>query len=149
MAPVCVIIWQFLSLPYLRTIHYLMRRPVRLLVLSQLSTFLLILLFHLIDRPAQKTIMITEWQSKTLANGIHAFVGGCGSGTPVILLPGWPETADACTKCFQHFQSSIPRSRSIHQVSETRMRQQADMTLKQSAGFSKNPCGLLWARATT
>ena len=44
--------------------------------------------------------MTTEWQPETLANGIHAFVGGSGSGTPVVLLPGWPETAEAYTEVF-------------------------------------------------
>jgi pimeloyl-ACP methyl ester carboxylesterase len=44
--------------------------------------------------------MKTEWQSETFANGIHGFVGGSGSGPPVILLPGWPETAEAFTEIF-------------------------------------------------
>ena len=42
--------------------------------------------------------MKTNWKSETLANGVHAFVGG--SGTPVVLLPGWPETAEAYTEVF-------------------------------------------------
>ena len=33
------------------------------------------------------------WKETTLDGGIHAFVAG--SGSPVILLPGWPETAEA------------------------------------------------------
>jgi len=37
--------------------------------------------------------MATKWQSKTLAHGIHAFVAG--KGTPIVLLPGWPQTAEA------------------------------------------------------
>jgi pimeloyl-ACP methyl ester carboxylesterase len=44
--------------------------------------------------------MKTEWQPQTLKNGIHAFVGGTGSGAPVILLPGWPEKAEAYTEVF-------------------------------------------------
>lgn len=44
--------------------------------------------------------MEATWQAETLANGIHAFVGGKGKGTPVILLPGWPETAEAYTEVF-------------------------------------------------
>ena len=32
-------------------------------------------------------------QALTLSNGIHALAAG--SGTPVVLLPGWPETAEA------------------------------------------------------
>jgi pimeloyl-ACP methyl ester carboxylesterase len=42
--------------------------------------------------------MTASWHSENFANGIHAFVGG--SGTPVVLLPGWPETAEAYTEVF-------------------------------------------------
>ena len=52
--------------------------------------------------------MKTEWQSETLANGIHAFVEGSGSGTPVILLPGWPETAEAYTELFPALSARHP-----------------------------------------
>ena len=38
------------------------------------------------------------WKETTLDGGIHAFVAG--SGTPVILLPGWPETAEAYSEVF-------------------------------------------------
>ncbi|MGA9606940.1 MAG: alpha/beta fold hydrolase, partial [Rouxiella badensis] len=38
------------------------------------------------------------WKETTLGGGIHAFVAG--SGTPVILLPGWPETAEAYSEVF-------------------------------------------------
>lgn len=46
------------------------------------------------------------WKETTLDSGIHAFVAG--SGTPVVLLPGWPETAEAYSEVFsrltQHHQ---------------------------------------------
>ncbi|MGF7183232.1 alpha/beta fold hydrolase [Tunturiibacter psychrotolerans] len=38
------------------------------------------------------------WKKATLDGGIHALVAG--SGTPVILLPGWPETAEAYSEVF-------------------------------------------------
>ena len=47
------------------------------------------------------------WKEITLDGGIHAFVAG--SGTPVILLPGWPETAEAYSEVF-------PRLADRHQV---------------------------------
>ena len=47
------------------------------------------------------------WKETTLDGGIHAFVAG--SGTPVILLPGWPETAEAYSEVF-------PRLADRHQV---------------------------------
>ncbi|KAN0108643.1 alpha/beta-hydrolase [Hyaloscypha variabilis] len=37
--------------------------------------------------------MEPKWQSKTLTHGIHALVAG--QGTPIVLLPGWPQTAEA------------------------------------------------------
>ncbi|KAE9378289.1 alpha/beta-hydrolase [Stipitochalara longipes BDJ] len=37
--------------------------------------------------------MATKWESKTLTHGIHALVAG--QGTPIVLLPGWPQTAEA------------------------------------------------------
>lgn len=50
--------------------------------------------------------MSLEWQSRTLLHGIHAYVGG--QGDPVVLLPGWPETADAYAELFpylsQHYE---------------------------------------------
>jgi hypothetical protein len=42
--------------------------------------------------------MDIKWQSKTLKNGIHVYVGG--KGNPVVLLPGWPETAEAYSEVF-------------------------------------------------
>jgi pimeloyl-ACP methyl ester carboxylesterase len=42
--------------------------------------------------------MDIKWQSKTLRNGIHVYVGGDGS--PVVLLPGWPESAEAYSEVF-------------------------------------------------
>jgi pimeloyl-ACP methyl ester carboxylesterase len=44
--------------------------------------------------------MTTAWQSTTLPTGIHALVGGPKSGIPVILLPGWPQTAAAFEPLF-------------------------------------------------
>ena len=41
---------------------------------------------------------MTTWISENLDGGIHAFTGGAGS--TVILLPGWPETAEAYTDVF-------------------------------------------------
>ena len=37
--------------------------------------------------------MTPRWKEVTLAHGIHAFTAG--AKTAVVLLPGWPETADA------------------------------------------------------
>lgn len=42
--------------------------------------------------------MEPKWQSKTLLHGVHAFVEG--QGTPVVLLPGWPQTAEAYSEVF-------------------------------------------------
>ncbi len=42
--------------------------------------------------------MNTIWQTKTLLHGVHAFVGG--EGIPIILLPGWPQTAEAYAEIF-------------------------------------------------
>ena len=47
------------------------------------------------------------WKETTLEGGIHAFVAG--SGTPVVLLPGWPETAEA-------YSEIVPRLADRHQV---------------------------------
>jgi pimeloyl-ACP methyl ester carboxylesterase len=41
---------------------------------------------------------MTTWLSEKLDHGIHAFTGGRGS--TVVLLPGWPETADAYSEVF-------------------------------------------------
>ena len=38
-------------------------------------------------------MMTQTVQTLTLGNGVHALAAG--SGTPVVLLPGWPETAEA------------------------------------------------------
>ena len=51
--------------------------------------------------------MNLNWKETTLDGGIHAFVAG--SGTPVILLPGWPETAEA-------YSEVVPRLADRHQV---------------------------------
>ena len=42
--------------------------------------------------------MRSIWNETTLAGGIHGLMGG--SGTTVVLLPGWPETADAYSEVF-------------------------------------------------
>lgn len=42
--------------------------------------------------------MVPAWQSKILLHGVRALVGGKGS--PVILLPGWPQTAEAYSEVF-------------------------------------------------
>jgi pimeloyl-ACP methyl ester carboxylesterase len=42
--------------------------------------------------------MNSIWKETWLAGGIHGFTAG--SGTPVILLPGWPETAEAYSQIF-------------------------------------------------
>jgi pimeloyl-ACP methyl ester carboxylesterase len=34
-----------------------------------------------------------KWASRTLLHGVHAFVAG--EGVPIVLLPGWPQTAEA------------------------------------------------------
>ena len=47
------------------------------------------------------------WKETTVGGGIHAFIAG--SGTPVVLLPGWPETAEAYSEVF-------PRLAEGHQV---------------------------------
>ena len=44
--------------------------------------------------------MTPDWKSTTLPHGIHAFTGGRGS--PLVLLAGWPETADAFAEIFSH-----------------------------------------------
>jgi pimeloyl-ACP methyl ester carboxylesterase len=40
----------------------------------------------------------TEWRSVRLMHGMHAYT--CGDGFPVILLPGWPQTAEAYLEIF-------------------------------------------------
>ena len=42
--------------------------------------------------------MDSIWKETRLAGGIHGFTAG--SGRPVILLPGWPETAEAYRQIF-------------------------------------------------
>lgn len=42
--------------------------------------------------------MMDSWSSETLKHGIHALSGGAGS--MVVLLPGWPETAEAYSEIF-------------------------------------------------
>ncbi|KAI9745009.1 MAG: hypothetical protein M1818_001287 [Claussenomyces sp. TS43310] len=50
--------------------------------------------------------MTATWQSKTLLHGIHVLTGG--QGIPIVLLPGWPQTAEAYSEIFpllsQHYQ---------------------------------------------
>ena len=41
---------------------------------------------------------MTKWKSENLDGGIHAFTGGTSS--TVVLLPGWPETAEAYSDVF-------------------------------------------------
>lgn len=41
---------------------------------------------------------MATWDSKTLQHGLRAFTGGAGS--TVVLLPGWPETAEAYSEVF-------------------------------------------------
>lgn len=41
---------------------------------------------------------MTSWSSKTLKHGVHALSGGAGS--TVVLLSGWPETAEAYSEIF-------------------------------------------------
>lgn len=44
--------------------------------------------------------MDPNWNSTTLPHGIHAYTRG--SGPPLVLLAGWPETADAFSEIFPH-----------------------------------------------
>lgn len=41
---------------------------------------------------------MASWTSQTLKHGVHALDGGTGS--TVVLLPGWPETAEAYSEVF-------------------------------------------------
>jgi pimeloyl-ACP methyl ester carboxylesterase len=41
---------------------------------------------------------MSNWISENLSQGIHAFSGG--EGSTVVLVPGWPETAEAYTELF-------------------------------------------------
>jgi pimeloyl-ACP methyl ester carboxylesterase len=50
--------------------------------------------------------MDIKWQSNILKNGIHVYVGGKGS--PIVLLPGWPETAEAYSKVFSALSVDPP-----------------------------------------
>ncbi|KAJ5911254.1 uncharacterized protein N7473_000557 [Penicillium subrubescens] len=43
--------------------------------------------------------MTSKWQVKRLLHGIRAIVGG--QGPPVILIPGWPQTAEAFSDIFE------------------------------------------------
>jgi hypothetical protein len=63
--------------------------------------------------------MDTKWQSKILNNGIHVYVGGKGS--PNVLLPGWPETAEAYLEVFSALSVD-------HQDLETRQLRLLDTT---------------------
>ena len=42
--------------------------------------------------------MILDWNEITLLGGIHAYTGG--AGPTAVLLPGWPETAEAYSEIF-------------------------------------------------
>ncbi|KAE8443163.1 hypothetical protein EG329_002332 [Mollisiaceae sp. DMI_Dod_QoI] len=44
--------------------------------------------------------MTHNWQSAIIANGIHALTAGSPEHEAVILLPGWPQTAEAYTPIF-------------------------------------------------
>ncbi|KAL2871441.1 alpha/beta fold hydrolase [Aspergillus lucknowensis] len=50
--------------------------------------------------------MTPKWQTTRLLHGIRAIVGG--QGPPLILVPGWPQTAEAFSKIFEplsaHYQ---------------------------------------------
>ncbi|KAL4898632.1 Alpha/Beta hydrolase protein [Aspergillus ambiguus] len=50
--------------------------------------------------------MTPNWQTIRLLNGVRAIVGG--QGPPVILIPGWPQTAEAFSDIFEplskHYQ---------------------------------------------
>jgi pimeloyl-ACP methyl ester carboxylesterase len=41
----------------------------------------------------------TSYTTKTLGNGVNALVGG-RAGTPIVCLPGWPQTAEAFDEIF-------------------------------------------------
>ncbi|KAJ5263611.1 epoxide hydrolase [Penicillium angulare] len=43
--------------------------------------------------------MATKWQTTRLRHGVRAIVGG--QGTPIVLLPGWPQTAEAFSNLFE------------------------------------------------
>jgi pimeloyl-ACP methyl ester carboxylesterase len=44
--------------------------------------------------------MENKWHSISLQHGIHAFTGG--DGEPMLLLPGWPQTAEAYSEIFPY-----------------------------------------------
>jgi pimeloyl-ACP methyl ester carboxylesterase len=41
---------------------------------------------------------MSDWVSEHLSHGVHAFSGG--EGSTVVLVPGWPETAEAYGELF-------------------------------------------------
>jgi pimeloyl-ACP methyl ester carboxylesterase len=43
---------------------------------------------------------MSNWISEKLGHGIHAFTGGDRSQSTVVLIPGWPETAEAFSEVF-------------------------------------------------
>jgi pimeloyl-ACP methyl ester carboxylesterase len=43
---------------------------------------------------------MSHWNSEQLEHGIHAFTGGADRTSTVILIPGWPETAEAYSDVF-------------------------------------------------
>jgi pimeloyl-ACP methyl ester carboxylesterase len=43
---------------------------------------------------------MSKWISEQLEHGIHAFTGGSGLMSTVVLIPGWPETAEAFSAVF-------------------------------------------------
>jgi pimeloyl-ACP methyl ester carboxylesterase len=50
------------------------------------------------ETSTEHSALQTEWRNVRLPHDIHAYTGGDGS--PVILLPGWPQTAEAYLEIF-------------------------------------------------
>lgn len=50
--------------------------------------------------------MTAKWRATRLLHGVQAIVGG--QGPPLILIPGWPQTAEAFSGIFEplskHYQ---------------------------------------------
>jgi len=51
----------------------------------------------IIQQSNQQINMTNNWQSTDLPNGVHALIAGSAELETVILLPGWPQTAEAYT----------------------------------------------------
>ena len=43
---------------------------------------------------------MSNWISEQSEHGVHAFTGGDGSRATLVLIPGWPQTADAYSEVF-------------------------------------------------